>query len=49
MSGVAFLPKEFRGTKERTGAEFPSHDICPLVDLEWKVTVEDVLDNTDEE
>lgn len=38
--GVAFLPEEFSGTKERLGVlEFPSDDRVPLVKLEGEISV----------
>ncbi len=37
---MAFLPEEFSGSDERSGVlEFPSDDVGPLVELEWKVSV----------
>jgi hypothetical protein len=40
MCGVALLPKEFTGTKERLGVlELPSNDGVPLVELEGQVSV----------
>mmetsp|Transcript_20005 Transcript_20005/g.41065 ORF Transcript_20005/g.41065 Transcript_20005/m.41065 type:complete len:285 (-) Transcript_20005:676-1530(-) len=39
VGGVAFLPKEFGGAEERTGAHFPSHDVGPLVYFEGEITV----------
>ena len=39
MSSVAFLPKEFSGTKERSGFFFPSDNRAPLVINLGKISV----------
>ena len=39
VHGVAFLPKEFHGTEERTGGLFPTNNAAPLVIKFRKVAV----------
>lgn len=36
---MAFLPEELGGAEEEPGAEFPAHDVGPLVDEEREVAV----------
>jgi hypothetical protein len=37
---MSFLPEEFSGSDERSGVlKFPSDNVGPLVELEWKVSV----------
>src|SRR3546814_17066059 len=37
MGGVPFLPEEFAGPQEHTGAHFPADDIGPLVHEDGQV------------
>ena len=39
VGGVAFLPEELGGAQEQARAEFPAHDVGPLVDQQRQVAV----------
>ncbi len=39
MGGVPFLPQEFGSAEKQTGAHFPTHHVCPLVDEDGKVAI----------
>ena len=39
VDGVAFLPEEFGGAEEQSGAHFPADDVGPLVDEQGQVAV----------
>ena len=39
MGGMSFLPKKLSGTEEEASAHLPTHNICPLVNEQGKVTV----------
>lgn len=37
---MSFLPQEFSGSDERSGAaELPSDNVSPLVKLQWEISV----------
>ena len=39
VGGVSFLPEELRGAQEEPGAQFPPHDIRPLVEQQRQVAI----------
>ena len=39
VSGMPFLPQEFRGSQKQPCAHFPSNDIAPLIQEQWQIPI----------
>ena len=39
VGGVALLPEEFRRAQEQARAQFPAHDVAPLIDQQRQIAI----------